>query len=155
MPDVEVKKKHPAKIILGILLEGHPILVNGEEYLWTDGVFGVRRECYRDGVRQDDVVIGVDMTVAGFIKWCESLPEETITKAIFSHVVASQRKKRLEEGHEICEGCGREIDPATCGCGDPIKDHEKGFSYNHPPIPMGCICHVDKKPSPSPDRSGA
>lgn len=145
MPDVELKKKHPAKIILGILLEGHSVVVDGEEYLWTDGVFGVRRQSYKDDVRQDDVVIGVDMTVAGFIKWCEGLPEETITKAVFSHVVMLQRRKRLQEGYEICKGCGSEIDPTTCGCGDPIKAHESGFAYNHPGIPMGCVCYVDKK----------
>lgn len=93
MPDVELKKRHPAKIILGILLEGRSVVVNEEEYLWTDGVFGVRRQSYKDGVRQDDVVIGVDMTVAGFIKWCENLPEETITRAIFAHVVMLQKRR--------------------------------------------------------------
>lgn len=94
MPSVEIRKKHNAQIILGILLDGHAIVVDGEEYRYQDGVFGVRRESRKDGIRQDDVVIGIDMTVAGFIKWCEKLPEETITRVIFSHVVALQKRKR-------------------------------------------------------------
>jgi hypothetical protein len=36
-----------------------------------------------------------------------------------------------------CEGCGNEIDPDTCGCGEPIN----GYHDNHTPIPMGCDCH--------------
>lgn len=39
----------------------------------------------------------------------------------------------------ICEGCKNEIDPETCGCGDPIKGHS--WSSGHAAIPMGCDCH--------------
>jgi hypothetical protein len=37
-----------------------------------------------------------------------------------------------------CEGCGNEIDPDWCWCGDAIKGH--GHTSNHGPIPMGCDC---------------
>lgn len=94
MPTVEIKKKHNAKIILGILLDGHAVVVDGEEYLWQDGVFGVRRHVWQDGVRGDDMILGMNMTVAGFIKWCETMPDEVITRAIFAHVVQLQRERR-------------------------------------------------------------
>lgn len=39
---------------------------------------------------------------------------------------------------ELCEGCGEEIDPATCYCGEEID----GSAHdNHYPVPMGCACH--------------
>lgn len=38
-----------------------------------------------------------------------------------------------------CEGCGKEIDPDTCGCGEVIRP---GVAHdNHYPIPMGCDCY--------------
>lgn len=43
------------------------------------------------------------------------------------------------DSKNICEGCGNEIDPETCGCGSPI-DH---FPDGHSPIPMGCDCMRD------------
>jgi len=43
-----------------------------------------------------------------------------------------------------CEGCGKEIDPDTCGCGDPIKGHGFGDG-GHPPIPLGCDCFRSKE----------
>lgn len=42
----------------------------------------------------------------------------------------------------ICEGCGYQIDPETCGCGDPIEGH--GYAPGHGPIPMGCDCYRDR-----------
>lgn len=39
-----------------------------------------------------------------------------------------------------CEGCGHEIDPDYCGCGDRI-DHSPWAG--HAPIPMGCVCGYD------------
>lgn len=36
-----------------------------------------------------------------------------------------------------CSGCGEEIDPETCMCGEPIP----GSCDNHNPVPMGCVCH--------------
>lgn len=38
----------------------------------------------------------------------------------------------------FCEGCGKEIDPEVCHCGDLIVDHT--ISDGHYPVPMGCIC---------------
>lgn len=40
---------------------------------------------------------------------------------------------------EFCAGCGQEIDPETCGCGDSIDHYPDG----HSPIPMGCECGRD------------
>lgn len=93
---VENKKRHPALVILGILLEGHQgVKVNGEEWWYQDGVFGLRRECWKGDVRQDDVLIGVDMSVGDFIRWCEKLPEETVIQAVFASVVAKERIKKF------------------------------------------------------------
>lgn len=38
----------------------------------------------------------------------------------------------------ICQGCGWEIDPEVCHCGDEIKRHD--IYGGHSPIPMGCTC---------------
>jgi len=51
-------------------------------------------------------------------------------------------KHLLEAGHEICQGCKREIDPKTCWCGDKI-DHP--YMDGHCGVPQGCICHFPKK----------
>jgi hypothetical protein len=45
----------------------------------------------------------------------------------------------MEEGHEICQGCGCEIDPKICWCGGVIEAH--GIGDGHAPVPMGCNCH--------------
>jgi hypothetical protein len=50
----------------------------------------------------------------------------------------------LESNHSICDGCGREIDPDVCWCGDYIKDHD-GIGQGHSPLPMGCVCHYYKE----------
>jgi hypothetical protein len=52
----------------------------------------------------------------------------------------------LSTEQQVCEGCGREIDPDYCGCGDPINDHS--MYSGHSPIPMGCECGRDKMPMP-------
>lgn len=37
-----------------------------------------------------------------------------------------------------CTGCGNEIDPDVCHCGDPMKSHS---AYcGHTPVPIGCDC---------------
>lgn len=92
---VELKKRHPAAIILNIILEGQSVLIKGEEWSYQDGVFGLRRERWVDGVRQEDILLGVDMSVGDFIRWCEKLPEETIIQAVFSSVVAKERIRRF------------------------------------------------------------
>jgi predicted amidophosphoribosyltransferase len=40
---------------------------------------------------------------------------------------------------EICPGCGNEIDPDWCHCGDSKQSHN-GMNQNHGFIPMGCVC---------------
>lgn len=41
------------------------------------------------------------------------------------------------EPAHVCPGCGNEIDPETCWCGE--GDH--GYGDGGPFIPMGCECH--------------
>jgi hypothetical protein len=38
----------------------------------------------------------------------------------------------------FCDGCGKEIDPDTCGCGERGEGH--GYHSGHPFVPMGCSC---------------
>ena len=44
---------------------------------------------------------------------------------------------------EKCGGCGNEIDPTTCHCGD-TADHD-AYQAGHSPIPMGCDCGRTRK----------
>lgn len=43
-----------------------------------------------------------------------------------------------EGQRSLCDGCGKEIDPTLCGCGELIADHH--MHCNHSPVPMGCDC---------------
>ena len=45
----------------------------------------------------------------------------------------------------FCPGCGEEIDPEVCHCGDFIKDHSNPMNDGHSPIPMGCTCGYYRK----------
>lgn len=93
---VEIKKRHPALVILKILLEGNQgVKVNEDEWWYQDGVFGLRRQCFKGDVRQEDVLIRVDMSVGDFIRWCEKMPEQTVIQAVFASVVAKERIKRF------------------------------------------------------------
>lgn len=38
-----------------------------------------------------------------------------------------------------CEGCGKEIDPEICWCGEYVEGHGYGAD-GHSAIPMGCDC---------------
>lgn len=49
-----------------------------------------------------------------------------------------------EREQPICPGCGNEIDPDVCWCGDLMKSH--GPSCGHTPVPMGCDCLRCKLP---------
>lgn len=91
---VDVKRRHPAAIIFNIILEGQAVLINGEEWRYQDGIFGIRREKWTDGVRQEDILLSIDMTVGDFIKWCEKLPEETIIQAVFASVIGKERIRK-------------------------------------------------------------
>jgi hypothetical protein len=48
-----------------------------------------------------------------------------------------------------CDGCGMEIDPDVCGCGDSIDGR---LHDGHTPVPVGCICYRtdigDSEPKP-------
>lgn len=48
------------------------------------------------------------------------------------------RERSALETRVRCDGCGNEIDPDTCHCGQPIDGH--GYAPGHGPIPMGCDC---------------
>jgi hypothetical protein len=50
-----------------------------------------------------------------------------------------------ETARPVCDGCGREIDPETCGCGSARVGHIYEFD-GHPFIPMGCDCYRSKPP---------
>lgn len=49
----------------------------------------------------------------------------------------------MSDQKTLCEGCGKEIDPTLCGCGEPIADHH--MHCNHGPVPMGCDCFRERK----------
>jgi hypothetical protein len=51
---------------------------------------------------------------------------------------------------ETCEGCGCEIDPNFCHCGEAIQSHNAYWS-GHSPVPAGCQC--GREPVDSPDES--
>ena len=44
----------------------------------------------------------------------------------------------IPDDQPLCYGCGYEIDPDTCHCGDSINSHNIGSG--HSPVPMGCVC---------------
>ena len=44
---------------------------------------------------------------------------------------------------EICEGCGCDIDPEICWCGENYESHR--FMCDHHFIPMGCTCGFYKQ----------
>jgi hypothetical protein len=53
----------------------------------------------------------------------------------------------LKPAQTYCPGCGKEIDPETCHCGNPI-DHSP-WEEGHMPVPMGCECGYRKPDQPS------
>lgn len=63
-------------------------------------------------------------------------------KARVAELEAPALKVTLEP---FCTGCGKEIDPDTCGCGSAMTSYGHD---NHSPIPMGCSClrhaHTDE-----------
>jgi len=48
---------------------------------------------------------------------------------------------RVELRRPRCAGCGNEIDPDVCGCGDSIT--HSAWDFGHEPVPMGCDCGRD------------
>lgn len=56
----------------------------------------------------------------------------------------------------ICPGCGWEIDPDVCHCGELIKFHDI-LEHGHAGVPAGCTCGYPdadqrKNPNYDPDR---
>ena len=39
----------------------------------------------------------------------------------------------------VCPGCGCEIDPDVCGCGDMREGH-RAWDAGHEFVPLGCSC---------------
>lgn len=52
--------------------------------------------------------------------------------------------------HEICHGCGNEIDPDVCWCGILMKYHYT--CSDHSPVPLGCDCGRCATPTSVMDR---
>lgn len=50
----------------------------------------------------------------------------------------------------LCWGCGNEIDPDCCGCGDPKENHND-WMQGHSFVPMGCDCMRDDGQRLTPD----
>jgi hypothetical protein len=57
--------------------------------------------------------------------------------------MAGSKGASMIEQKTLCEGCGKEIDPTLCGCGELIADHH--MHCNHGPVPMGCDCFPERK----------
>lgn len=93
--ELKLNRKHPALIVLQTLLRGDPMLHAGEEWYLQDGVFGPKRvmENSQTGEKRE-VILGVDMTLAAFVGWCEKLPEEVILQTVFNAVMHMNRKER-------------------------------------------------------------
>lgn len=87
---VDIKRRHAALVVLGILINGQPILVEGDEYRYDDGVFGIVRKRIVNGRESGEVIIGLDMNVGEFVKWCERLPEEVLIQGVFNNVVKTK-----------------------------------------------------------------
>lgn len=41
----------------------------------------------------------------------------------------------------ICPGCKAEIDPTTCGCGMPMRNHGDPMETGHYSVALGCNCY--------------
>ncbi len=53
------------------------------------------------------------------------------------------------QGFPYCPGCGWEIDPDCCHCGEDRKYH--GYETGHSFVPQGCTCgynDADKRRNP-------
>lgn len=88
--------KHPALILLGALLEGIPLQKDGEKWILQDGRFGVWRERVDTTTGQrDEIILYVDMTLDGFVKWSQKFtPDELWTIGAETVLTQSKRKKR-------------------------------------------------------------
>jgi hypothetical protein len=75
-------------------------------------------------------------------------------RRIIAQNLDKQAARFAEGKRPTCSGCGNEIDPDTCWCGDLKEGHERVME--HPFIPMGCNCYrSDTKPLDFPRPRGA
>lgn len=60
--------------------------------------------------------------------------------------LARDLRARAEQADRpvTCQGCGKEIDPDTCGCGDSRKGHGSPINTGHSFVPAGCDCFRHK-----------
>jgi hypothetical protein len=80
-------------------------------------------------------------TVDGWSREEEPLPVSEAQRKAWKGAIWSKRFAvwKDHEAVSACEGCGNEIDPDWCHCGDAIEGH-RGMSHNHSPVPMRCQC---------------
>lgn len=49
-------------------------------------------------------------------------------------------KQQIENAGPVCPGCGQEIDPEYCWCGDKMGNRSFIVHEGHTPVPLGCDC---------------
>ena len=77
----EPRRRHPAHVVLDILLSGLPFKFPDEpyDYYYQDGVFGIRATRTDDTkAKLEEIILATDITLADFIKKCEGIPFEYI-----------------------------------------------------------------------------
>jgi len=96
---IELKKRHPAVIVLEALLEGQRLTSEGECYCLSEEYsFGVVRRVVEDYEKDPDgreTVFG-SLSVQAFIHLCLSLPEETVIGLSFQSAVTKARTGRTK-----------------------------------------------------------
>lgn len=99
MKPIEVKRRHPAAIVLEALLDGQRFMNEGECYCLSDEFsFGVVRRVRTVDEKGDEIeedsVFG-SLSVQAFINLCFSLPEETVTDLAFQRALTKVKEQRL------------------------------------------------------------
>lgn len=69
---------------------------------------------------------------------------ESVVLADQEHIALLERQLAEAKPKWRCSGCGNEIDPDCCGCGDSKESHS-GWD-GHPFVPMGCDCMRATRP---------
>lgn len=81
--------------------------------------------------------MSVDVDIATWRKLLEIGQPFVLTKTPATELLDEIERLRAG-GMTFCSGCGREIDPETCGCGEGRHDYDS--NTGHPFVPMGCSC---------------
>ena len=86
---IQFAGRHPALIVLDILLRGHPVVdESGEQWYYQGGKYGVKREMVDSkSENRRDVILSCDTTLPGFVRWCENLSEGEIRRIVFNAVL--------------------------------------------------------------------